>query len=73
MVPDEGSTPVAPVLYPRLFALEVGKEGWLGLDGDDAAFVQPDFVEDECEEVALLWFTRIVEGCLCRLGLVGRT
>lgn len=45
-----GLTPVAPVLYPRRFCrffaqlLEEGQERGLGLDGYDAAVVEPDAV-----------------------------
>ncbi len=58
-MPDEGLTPVAPVLYPRagsgLWApiLEEGEERRLGVDGDDAVCVEPDALEDETEELSL--------------------
>ena len=56
-VPNEGSTPVAPVIYPRFWpwpfapVLEEGQERGLGLDGDDTLLVQPDASEDAANDL----------------------
>jgi len=59
VVPNDGRTPVVPVLYPRCWCwilalvLEEGEEWGLGLDGDDAVGVEPDIFEDQAEELSL--------------------
>jgi signal transduction histidine kinase len=44
-VPRGCRAPVAPVLYPQLFALNVRQKRWLGLDGDNAVLLEPDVLE----------------------------
>ena len=56
---NEGLTPSLPLFTPRFCGafvspfLEEGGEGVFRADGDDAAVVEPDSVEDELEKLTL--------------------